>query len=73
VKDAVVEVGPVAIRGQLRADQHLESTALQFIDDEIAMLDDQPVAVTAIWRQVFSAMLHERVETAVLVCPTWWP
>ena len=73
VKDTVVEVGPVAVRGQSRAEQHVESTALQFIDDEIAMLDEQPVAVTAVWRQVFSAVLPERVETAVLVCPTWWP
>ena len=73
MKDTVVEVGPVAIRGQSRAEQHVESTALQFIDDEIAMLDEQPVAVTAVWRQVFKAVLPERVETAVLVCPTWWP
>ncbi len=73
MKDTVVEVGPVAIRGQSRAEQHVESTALQFIDDEIAMLDEQPVAVTAVWRQVFNAVLPERVETAVLVCPTWWP
>jgi type VII secretion-associated protein (TIGR03931 family) len=73
VNDTVVEVGPVAVRGQSRAEQHLESTALQFIDDEIAIFDEQPVAVTAVWRQVFSAVLPERVETAVLVCPTWWP
>ena len=73
MKDTVVEVGPVAVRGQSRAEQHVESTALQCIDDEIAMLDEQPVAVTAVWRQVFSAVLPERVETAVLVCPTWWP
>ena len=53
--------------------QNLESTALECIDDEIAVLDEQPVAVTAVWRQVFSAVLPERVETAVLVCPTWWP
>jgi type VII secretion-associated protein (TIGR03931 family) len=66
-------VGPVAVRGQFRADEDVESTALQFIDDQIAMLDEQPVAVTAIWRQVFSAVLPEHVETAVLVCPTWWP
>ena len=73
MNDTVVEVGPVAVRGPSRAEQHLESTALQFIDDEIAILDEQPVAVTAVWRQVFSAVLPERVETAVLVCPTWWP
>ena len=51
----------------------LVSTALECIDDEIAVLDEQPVAVAAVWRQVFHAVLPERVETAVLVCPTWWP
>ncbi|WP_164478831.1 type VII secretion-associated protein [Mycolicibacterium stellerae] len=71
--DTVVEVGPAAVRGQARAEHHLESTALEYIDDEIAVLDEQPVAVPAVWRQVFSAVLPERVETAVLVCPTWWP
>ena len=73
VNETVVEVGPAAVRGRSRAEPNLESTALECIDDEIAVLDEQPVAVTAIWRQVFSAVLPERVETAVLVCPTWWP
>lgn len=73
MKETVVEVGPAAVRGQCRAEQHLESAALECIDDEIAVLDDQPVAVTAVWRQVFNTVVPERVETAVLVCPTWWP
>jgi type VII secretion-associated protein (TIGR03931 family) len=73
VKETVVEVGPAAVRGPTRAEQNLESTALECIDDEIAVLHEQPVAMTAVWRQVFSAVLPERVETTVLVCPTWWP
>ncbi len=71
--EAVVEVGPAVGRGKSRAECNLETTALECIDDEIALLDEQPVAVTALWRRVFNSVLPERVETAVLVCPTWWP
>ena len=49
------------------------STALECIDDAIAVLDQQPVAVGALWGEVFRAVLSDPVETAVLVCPTWWP
>lgn len=73
VKETVVEVGPAVIRGQTRAVQSLESSALECIDDEIAVLDEQPVAVAAVWRRVFGAVLPEHVEAAVLVLPTWWP
>jgi type VII secretion-associated protein (TIGR03931 family) len=73
VSEVVVEVGPAAIRGQFRADEKLESTALECIDDETAMLDEQPVAVAAVWRRVFGMVLPERVDAAVLVFPTWWP
>ena len=71
--ESVVEIGPATVRGPSHAAQNLISTALECIDDEIAVLDEQPVAVAAVWRQVFHAVLPERVETAVLVCPTWWP
>ena len=33
----------------------------------------QPVAVAAVWREVFRSVLPDGVDTAVLVCPTWWP
>lgn len=70
--EGVVEVGPATVRGPCHAGQNLVSAALECIDDEIAVLDDQPVAVAAVWRQVFHTVLPERVETVVLVCPTWW-
>ena len=68
----VVEVGPVSIRGPCDVDQDLVSTALGCIDDEIALLDDHPVAVPAIWRAVFRSALSDCSGPAVLVCPTWW-
>ena len=73
MNESVVEVGPATVRGPCHAAQNLISTALECIDDEFALLDEQPVAVAAVWRQVFHAVLPEGVETAVLVCPTWWP
>ena len=44
--ECVVEVGPGTVRGPLGADADLMSTALECIDDEIAVLDEQPVAVS---------------------------
>lgn len=73
MNDAVIEVGPTTVRGSCVAPKSLVSTALDHVDDDMALLDDQPVTVTAVWREVFCTVLPERVETAVLVCPTWWP
>lgn len=73
MRDDVVEVGPGAIRGCCDVPEDMASAALEGIDDDIAFLDDQPVAVPALWRAVFRAVLPEPVDTAVLVCPTWWP
>ena len=71
--EVVVEVGPQTIRGPNSARAEWVSAALDCIDDEIALLDEQPVAVAAVWRELFRSVLPDCVETAVLVCPTWWP
>ena len=71
--ECVVEVGPGTVRGASDVAENLVSTALECIDDEIALLDEQPVAVAAVWREVFRSALPDGVDTAVLVCPTWWP
>ena len=68
----VVEVGPATVRGPRPAPDHVVTTALDCIDDEIAIVDDAPVAVTALWREVFRAVLPDETVPAVLVCPTWW-
>ena len=57
--ECVVEVGPGTVRGPCAVAQALVSTALEFVDDEIALLDEQPVAVEAIWRAVFRAVLPD--------------
>ena len=68
----VVEVGPGGVRGPCDVAQKLVSTALEFIDDEIALLDDQPVAVAAVWCELLRSVLPDGDQTVVLVCPTWW-
>ncbi len=73
VNECVVEVGPATVRGPCPVAQDVVATALACIDDEVAVLDDAPVAVEAVWREVFRTALPEGLEAAVLVCPTWWP
>lgn len=73
VNECVVEVGPATVRGPRQVAPDVVATALACIDDEVAVLDDAPVAVAALWREVFRTVLPEGLEAAVLVCPTWWP
>ena len=70
---SVVEVGPATVRGPRAAAQNVVATALGCIDDDIAVLDEAPVAVPAIWREVFRTVLPDEHDATVLVCPTWWP
>jgi len=73
VNACVVEVGPATVRGPRPAAQNVVAAALACIDDEIAVLDEAPVAVPAVWREVFRTVLPDEVDATVLVCPTWWP
>ena len=72
MKEGVIEVGPATVRGSIDIPAHLVSAALDHLDDDIALVDDHPVAVEAVWRELFRAALPDRLETAVLICPTWW-
>jgi type VII secretion-associated protein (TIGR03931 family) len=46
---------------------------LECVDDDIALVDEAPVTVDALWREVFRAVLPEGCASALLVCPAWWP
>jgi type VII secretion-associated protein (TIGR03931 family) len=70
VRPAVVEVGPVTVRGP-GAVSGLAVLAVASIDDEIALVDDEPVAVSELWAEVLSAA-SAGARDLVLVCPTWW-
>lgn len=68
----IVEAGPHTVRGPGSAPQLWISTAIDTIDDRIALLDEQPVDVSALWQDVLGAVAGERADPLVLVIPTWW-
>jgi type VII secretion-associated protein (TIGR03931 family) len=72
VTDVIVEVGPATVRGPNAAGPQWIAAALACIDDEIALIDDQPVSVAEVWREVLGTTVGRSVETVVLICPTWW-
>lgn len=67
---AVVEVGPVTVRGP-GPGSDLAVLAVAGIDDEMVLVDDDPVAVSDLWVQVFDAAAAG-AHNLTLVCPTWW-
>lgn len=65
-------VGPCAVRSAIACGPtELAAAALACLDDEFALVDDQPVAVPGLWRDVFSSML-DGCASAVLIHPSWW-
>ena len=70
---AVVEVGPVRVRGSKVPPFEHVSVAIGCIDDEYALLDGQLVEVPRLWRDVLAAAFDESVDRLTLVVPTWWP
>lgn len=68
----VVEVGPGTVRGPNGAEAEWVSAALECIDDDIALIDECPVAVADVWGEVLGAAVGGSVDDLVLVCPTWW-
>ncbi|WP_243858440.1 type VII secretion-associated protein [Mycobacterium sp. DL440] len=57
--------GPGLVAGDLAA------VAVAGIDDEIALVDDEPVAVSDLWAEVLDAA-GAGARALTLVCPTWW-
>ncbi|MCV7302424.1 type VII secretion-associated protein [Mycobacterium barrassiae] len=70
--EVVVEIGPGTIRGANDARPELISVALDYVDDDIALLADRPVTVQQVWDDLMSVVVGSEVDTAVLVCPAWW-
>ncbi|MGE2718214.1 type VII secretion-associated protein [Mycolicibacterium celeriflavum] len=69
---AVVEVGPVTIRGPNPVATELVWTALEAIDDDLALIGESAVPVPELWTDLMRTAMGD-VDTALLVCPTWWP
>jgi len=70
--DAVVEVGPVTVRGPNSAEMEWVSAGIEAIDDELTLIDDRAIAVADIWRTIMADVVGGPAETMVIVCPTWW-
>lgn len=70
---AVLEIGPETVRGPGPVPRQKLSPAIRFIDDPCALLGEEPVAVSELWREVLDAAAGGRRDLLVLVVPTWWP
>ncbi|MUL81351.1 MULTISPECIES: type VII secretion-associated protein [unclassified Mycolicibacterium] len=68
---AVIEVGPVTVRGPGPVQVERAAVAVASIDDEIALVDDEPVGVTNLWAEVLDTAAAG-ARNLTLVCPTWW-
>ncbi|WP_156425209.1 type VII secretion-associated protein [Mycobacterium sp. GA-1285] len=68
----VVEVGPAGIHGVNPVDAELVSLALEAIDDDLVLIDEDAVSVSGLWSELMGAAVGG-AEDVVLVCPTWWP
>ena len=68
----VVEVGPIAVRGPNPIDAELVSAALEAIDDDLVLVGEHAASVSECWAELLRVAIGE-TDTAVLVCPTWWP
>jgi type VII secretion-associated protein (TIGR03931 family) len=72
VSRVIIEVGPIGIRGPKTARPERISTAIETIDDDIALLDERPVTVAQLWRQLMREIVPDHVDTVVVVHPSWW-
>lgn len=66
----VVVVGPATVTASVVVDPELAQTALDCIDDRLAVLDDEILPVDELWRRIADATEPARVVT--LVVPAQW-
>ena len=73
-----IEVGPATVRalrggsGRKPAES-LVSAALDWIDDEVGLFDERPVAVADLWHALMSSILGESRGPVQVIHPSWWP
>jgi type VII secretion-associated protein (TIGR03931 family) len=74
---AIIEVGPGTIRrlccGTSMADAEICMTALDAIDDRVALVDGCPVAVDSLWRTLLRSLDCGSRGGLIVVHPSWWP
>jgi type VII secretion-associated protein (TIGR03931 family) len=77
VRPHVIEVGPNAVRrlccgGGTVTDAEVERTAFESIDDRVALVGLQPVAVASLWEDVLGSVDCGTSEHVTVVHPSWW-
>jgi type VII secretion-associated protein (TIGR03931 family) len=69
---AVIEAGPVTVRGPGSVDADSGCAAVEFVDEQTALVGDEAVATADLWGQVARAAAGGSVDRLVVVHPTWW-
>jgi type VII secretion-associated protein (TIGR03931 family) len=73
---AIIEAGPATVRrldcATTCCDATIVAAALDAIDDPVALVDEQPVAVISLWRAVLQSVLDGAQRRVAVVHPSWW-
>lgn len=74
----VLEIGPSTVRhlpprGESVPDGDMLAQALASIDDTTVLLDERPVSVESLWRNLISSSVGNACEPLTVVHPSWWP
>lgn len=73
----LLEVGPRSVRrlccgGATIDDEEAERAAFESIDDHIALVDLQPVAVAELWKNVLASIDCGASGRVTVIHPSWW-
>lgn len=68
----VIEAGPVMVSGPGTVCEEQAVAAVDCIDDPIALIGEEPVAVDELWIEVIRRAAGAPAESLIVVCPTWW-
>ncbi|WIM87637.1 type VII secretion-associated protein [Candidatus Mycobacterium wuenschmannii] len=77
MRSHVIEVGPSEIRrfccgGVNLVDSESARTALESIDDQIALVESRPASVASLWEDIFRSIDCGAPEGKLVVHPSWW-
>jgi type VII secretion-associated protein (TIGR03931 family) len=75
---SVLEIGPATLRrlppgGEPALDGDMVAQALAGIDDTTVLLDERPVSVTSLWRNLIAAGIGNDGGPLTVLHPSWWP
>jgi len=75
--DAIIEAGPGVIRrlccgASEPLDAELIGTALDAIDDRVALVGERPKSVDSVWRAALRSVAGAHGTGVVVVHPSWW-